>query len=192
MEELEREFPTYVLDEHFLTKLKDKKPDAKALDIEAMLTAELRIRLDQDEVFRPLSEKLQRLIDEKRAGTLAGIALIEELESLTEAVRTAVEETKRPIAQQLALRVKNRNVALSEGQAAEVAAAVLEEADRHCFPGWWNVSSIDPELSKTLLLLLAQRFSALGLLAGDTMEFIGQLVQVLKRKHYKPGSGDAE
>lgn len=192
MEELEREFPTYVLDEHFLTKLKDKKPDAKALDIEAMLTAELRIRLDQDEVFRPLSEKLQRLIDEKRAGTLAGIALIEELESLTEAVRTAVEETKRPIAQQLALRVKNRNAALSEGQAAEVAAAVLEEADRHCFPGWWNVSSIDPELSKTLLLLLAQRFSALGLLAGDTMEFIGQLVQVLKRKHYKPGSGDAE
>ncbi len=192
VEELEREFPTYVLDEHFLTKLKDKKPDAKALDIEAMLTAELRIRLDQDEVFRPLSEKLQRLIDEKRAGTLAGIALIEELESLTEAVRTAVEETKRPIAQQLALRVKNRNAALSEGQAAEVAAAVLEEADRHCFPGWWNVSSIDPELSKTLLLLLAQRFSALGLLAGDTMEFIGQLVQVLKRKHYKPGSGDAE
>jgi len=43
-EELEKEFPTYVLDEHFLTKLKDKKPDAKALDIEAMLTAELRIR----------------------------------------------------------------------------------------------------------------------------------------------------
>jgi len=69
--ELEAEFPTYVLDEHFLTKLKDKKPDAKALDIEAMLTAELRIRLDQDESFRPLSEKLQRLIDEKRAGTQA-------------------------------------------------------------------------------------------------------------------------
>jgi hypothetical protein len=35
---LETEFPTYVLDEHFLTKLKDKKPDAKALDIEAMLS----------------------------------------------------------------------------------------------------------------------------------------------------------
>ena len=91
VEELKKEFPTYVLDEHFLTKLKDKKPDAKALDIEAMLSAELRIRLDQDDVFRPLSEKLQRIIDEKRAGTLAGIALIEELESLTEAVRSAVE-----------------------------------------------------------------------------------------------------
>jgi type I restriction enzyme R subunit len=191
VEELEKEFPTYVLDEHFLTKLKDKKPDAKALDIEAMLTAELRIRLDQDETFRPLSEKLQRIIDEKRAGTLAGIALIEELESLTEAVRSAVEEAKRPIGQQLALKIKARNVALTEAQAAEVAAAILDEADKHCFPSWWNSTSVDPELSKALLLLVAGRFSALGLLAGDAMEFIGQLVQVLKRKHYKPGSKDA-
>ena len=102
-----------------------------------------------------------------------------------------MEEAKRPIGQQLALKVKARNVALTEAQAAEVAAAILEEADKHCFPGWWNSSSVDPELSKALLLLLAQRFSALGLLAGDAMEFIGQLVQVLKRKHYKPGSKDA-
>ena len=192
VEELEKEFPTYVLDEHFLTKLKDKKPDAKALDIEAMLTAELRIRLDQDEVFRPLSEKLQRIIDEKRAGTLAGIALIEELESLTEAVRAAIAESKRPIGQQLALKIKARNAALTEAQAAEVAAAILAEADTHCFPGWWNSSSVDPELSHALLLLIAQHFSALGLLAGDAMEFIGALVQVLKRKHYRPGSQDAE
>jgi type I restriction enzyme R subunit len=113
VEELEREFPTYVLDEHFLTKLKDKKPDAKALDIEAMLTAELRIHLEQDETFQPLSEKLQRIIDEKRAGTLAGIALIEELEAMTEAVRTALEESKRPIGLQLALKIKAHNAALS-------------------------------------------------------------------------------
>ena len=171
VEELEKDFPTYVLDEHFLTKLKDKKPDAKALDIEAMLTAELRIRLDQDESFQPLSERLQRLIDEKRAGTLSGIALIEALESLTEAVRTAVDEARRPIGQQLALKIKNRNAALTEPQAAEVAAAILDVADKHCFPGWWNSSSADPELSRGLLLLIAQRFSALGLLAGDAMEF---------------------
>jgi type I restriction enzyme R subunit len=188
VEGLEKEFPTYVLDEHFLTKLKDKKPDAKALDIEAMLTAELRIRLDQDEAFRPLSEKLQRIIDEKRAGTLAGIALIEELESLTEAVRATVEESKRPIGQQLALKIKARNAVLSEAQAAEVAAAILEEADKRCFAGWWSSTTIDPELSKALLLLIAVRFSAMGLLAGDAMEFIGTLVQMLKRKHYKPNT----
>ena len=176
------------MDENFLTKNKDKKPDAKALDIEAMLSAELRIRLDQDESFRPLSERLQRIIDDKRAGTLAGIAMIEELEALTEAVRAAVEESKRPIGQQLALMIKKRNAALTEIQAARVAAAILEEADKYCFPGWWNAGVVEPELSRALLLMIAQKFSAMGLLAGDAMEFIGQLVQVLKRKHYKPES----
>ena len=192
VEELEKDFPTYVLDENFLTKLKDKKPDAKALDIEAMLSAELRIRLDQDDTFRLLSEKLQRIIDEKRAGTLAGIALIAELEALTEAVRAAVEESKRPIGQMLAMKIKSRNEAITEVQAAGVAAAILSEADKLCFPGWWNSSSVDPELSKALLLLIAQDFSALGLLTGDAMAFISMLVQLLKRKHYKPGRAEAE
>jgi type I restriction enzyme R subunit len=189
---LETEFPTYVLDEHFLTKLKDKNPDAKALDIEAMLSAELRIRLDQDENFRSLSEKLQRLIDEKRAGTLAGIELIEELEKLTEAVRAAVDEANRPIAQQLALKVKARNAAITETLAAEIAATTLAEADKHCFPGWWNSSTADPELSRALLFMIATQFSSAGLLADDAMGFIGTLMQTLKRRHYKPqpdGSG---
>lgn len=189
---LETEFPTYVLDEHFLTKLKDKNPDAKALDIEAMLSAELRIRMDQDETFRSLSEKLQRLIDEKRAGSLAGIALIEELEKLTEAVRAAVDEANRPIAQQLALKIKTRNASIAETLAAEIAAATLAEADKHCFPGWWNSSTADPELSRGLLFMVATRFSVAGLLADDAMGFIGTLVQTLKRRRYKPkpdGSG---
>ena len=189
---LETEFPTYVLDEHFLSKLKDKNPDAKALDIEAMLSAELRIRMDQDENFRSLSEKLQRLIDEKRAGTLAGIVLIEELEKLTEAVRAAADEANRPIAQQLALKVKMRNAAISETLAAEIAAATLVVADKHCFPGWWNSSTADPELSRALLFMVATQFSSAGLLADDAMGFIGTLLQTLKRRHYKPqpdGSG---
>jgi len=191
VDELETEFPTYVLDEHFLTKLKDKKPDTKALDIEAMLSAELRIRLDQDDAFRPLSERLQRLIDEKRAGTLAGIALIEELEKLTDAVRAAVEEANRPIAQQLALKVKTRNAAITDVLAAEIAAATLADADKHCFQGWWDSSTVDPELSRGLLVMIATRFSSAGLLTDDAMGFIGSLVQVLKRCHYKPEASAA-
>ena len=191
VDEPEKDFPTYVLDEHLLPKLKDKKPDPKALDIEAVLTAELRIRLEQNEAFWTLSEKLQQIIDEKRAGTLTDIALIEELKSLNEAVLSAVEEAKSPIDQQLALKIKNRNIAMTEAQAAEVAAAILEEADKHYPPSRWNSSPVDPELSRALLLLLSQRFSALGLLASDPIEFIGHLVQVLNRKHYKPGSKDA-
>jgi hypothetical protein len=94
------------------------------------------------------------------------------------------------IGQQLALKIKNRNGSISEVEAVKVAAAILQEADKHCFPGWWNSSSVDPELSRSLLLLIAERFSTLGLLAGDAMEFIGQLVQVLRRAHYKPGRRD--
>lgn len=155
-----------------------------------MLSAELRIRLDLDESFRPLSEKLQRLIDEKRAGTLAGIALIEELEKLTDAVRNAVEEANRPIAQQLALKIKAHNASITEMLAVEISAATLAEADTHCFPGWWSSSAIDPDLSRGLLLMIVTRFSAAGLLAGDAMELIGILVQTLKVRHYKPSASD--
>lgn len=188
VEVLETEFPTYVLDEHFLTKLKDKKPDAKALDIEAMLSSELRIRLDEDESFRLLSERLQRLIDEKRAGTLAGVALIEELEKVTDAVRQAIDEVNRPIAQQLALKVRARNAAIADTVAVEVAAAMLEVADKHCFPNWWATSTADPDLTKDLLMMVATKFSAAGLLTADAMGFIGTLVQTLRRRRYQPRS----
>jgi type I restriction enzyme, R subunit len=150
----------------------------------------LRIRLDQDEAFRPLSETLQRLIDEKRAGTLAGIALIKELEQLTDAVRAAVEEADRPVAQQLAAQVKKRNAAIPDVLAAEIAAATIAEANLHCYPGWWNSSAADPELSRSVLLMLASRFSAAGLLTGDVMAFVNALVQTLKRRHYIPHDDD--
>lgn len=191
VEVLETEFPTYVLDEHFLTKLKDKKPDAKALDIEAMLSSELRIRLDQDESFRLLSERLQRLIDEKRAGTLAGVALIEELEKVTDAVRQAIGEVNRPIAQQLALKVKALNPAIADAVAVEVAAATLEVADKHCFPNWWATSTADPDLTKDLLMMVATKFSAAGLLTADAMGLIGTLVQTLRRRRYQPRAESA-
>src|SRR5205823_6490228 len=48
VDKIKDEFPTYVLDENYLTKLDDLDPDAKALDIEALLASELKIRIDQD------------------------------------------------------------------------------------------------------------------------------------------------
>ena len=62
-----------------------------------MLDAEIRIRLDEDEDVRPLSERLKRIIDQKRAGTLAGIALLKELEDLTNQVVDVVQEARRPV-----------------------------------------------------------------------------------------------
>jgi len=97
VKDLDRQFPSYTLDEHYLTKIKPLDPDAKALDIEGMLDAEIRIRLDEDEDVRPLSERLQRIIDQKRAGTLAGIALLKELEELTAQVVDVIQEAQRPV-----------------------------------------------------------------------------------------------
>jgi len=93
VDQIKQEFPTYTLDENYLTKLKDIDPDAKALDIEAMLAAELKIRLNEDPQAEPLSEKLKRIIDQKRNGALQGIALIAALERLAgEVVGTGERE----------------------------------------------------------------------------------------------------
>ena len=114
------------------------------------------------------------------------VALIEELEKVTDAVRQAIDEVNRPIAQQLALKVKARNPAIADTVAVDVAAATLEVADKHCFPNWWATSTADPDLTKDLLMMVATKFSAAGLLTADAMGFIGTLVQTLRRRRYQP------
>ena len=108
VQEIEDEFPTYKLDENYLTKIREMNPDAKALDIEAMLDAEIRIRLDEDEDIQPLSERLKRIIQQKRAGTLAGIALLHEFEDLTKQVVEIIQETQRPVVNSIAKEVASR------------------------------------------------------------------------------------
>jgi type I restriction enzyme R subunit len=189
VEEIRRDFPTYVLDENYLTKIKEKLPDAKALEIEATLTAELKIRLEQDEEFRPLSERLQRLIDQKRAGALAGIALIaliEELEKLTGEDVAAIEETKRPVAQTIALSVKERVGGVSDEKAVEIAAAILGKADELCFEGWEHRPDMETTLTREFTLLLADRYRDLGLI-GTGKDFVARCVRLLKRSRYRGG-----
>lgn len=69
-----------------------------------------------------------------------------------------------------------------------IAAATLAEADKYCFPGWWGTDVVDPELKRALLMMIATKFSAAGLLSDDAMGFIGSLVQILKKKRYKTGA----
>ncbi len=83
VEELKKNLPTYVLDADYLTKIDERPPDSKALNIEALLAAELQIRLGEDQEFQPLSERLKRVVQQKRNGTLASLALLKELEELT-------------------------------------------------------------------------------------------------------------
>jgi type I restriction enzyme R subunit len=63
---------------------------------------ELKIRIGEDEDFLPLSERLKAIVAAKRNGRPAGIALISELEKLTQQVVGLIEESKRPIRESIA------------------------------------------------------------------------------------------
>jgi type I restriction enzyme R subunit len=183
IDEIKREFPTYVLDENYLTKLKDIDPDAKALDIEAMLAAELKIRIDQDPEAEPLSEKLKRIINEKRNGALQGIALISALEKLANEVVDLVSESKKPVAQSIANAAREISPAISAGQATSVATAVVAEAEKVCFPNWHLKSDVKSELFLAITAVLVQQFKEANLHMPAT-GFVERSIRLLQKTRF--------
>jgi type I restriction enzyme R subunit len=181
--EIEDEFPTYKLDENYLTKIKDMNPDARALDIEAMLDAEIRIRLDEDEDIRPLSERLKRIIDQKRAGTLAGIALLKELEDLTKQVVDVIQEAQRPIVDSIAKEASQRVEGISEADALAVATAIVAKAAEKCYKNWFLQSHMDAELYREFTILLATQFQDLQL-HGPGKDFVDRCIRLLKKVRF--------
>jgi type I restriction enzyme R subunit len=184
VEELKRDLPTYVLDADYLTKIKDRPPDSKALNIEAMLAAELQIRADEDAEFQPLSERLKRIVQEKRSGTLAGLALLSELEQLAKEVVTLIQESKRPLAESLARAAQDRSPGLSAEQSEMIAAALMAKADELLFPGWTEQEHVDTELFREFTKLLAKRFAAAGLHARDK-DFVDRCIKLLRASGYR-------
>jgi type I restriction enzyme R subunit len=188
VQELETDFPSYVLDENYLTKIEPLEPDAKALDIEAMLDAEIRIRLDEDEDIRPLSERLECIIEQKRAGTLAGIALLRELEELTTQVVEVVQEAQRPVVESIAQEVSKRVEGISDSAAQSVAETVVARASELCFPNWFAQSYMDDELYREFTILLATRFRDLNL-HGKGNDFVDRCIRLLKKVRF---AGEAQ
>ena len=187
VKELDDQFPSYRLDENYLTKIKPLDPNAKALDIEAMLDAEIRIRLDEDEDVRPLSDRLKRIIDQKRAGTLAGIALLKELEELTNQVIDVVQEARRPVRNSIAKEVAKRVEGISEDMALQVADAIVKRAHELCFPNWFVQSHMDTELYREFTILLNRDFKELAL-HGTGKDFIDRAIRLLKKVRFEGGA----
>ena len=158
VDKIKKEFPTYVLDENYLTKLDDIDPDSKALDIEAMLAAELKIRVDEDPQAEALSEKLKRIIDTKRNEALQGVALISALEKLAGEVVDLINEGKKPVAESIAHAAREINPGLTDEQAAAIAAAVVAEAGKVCFPNWHLKSDMKSNLFLGITTVLVQQF----------------------------------
>jgi hypothetical protein len=95
-------------------------------------------RLDEDEDVRPLSERLKRIIEQKRAGTLASVALLRELEGLTQQVVEVVEESQRPVVDSIAKEAAKRVEGMSEESAMAVAKAILGKARELCYENWFD------------------------------------------------------
>jgi type I restriction enzyme R subunit len=183
VKEIEKNFPSYKLDENFLTKIQHENPDAKALEIEAMLDAELRIRLSEDEDMRPLSERLKRIIDQKRAGTLAGVALLRELEEVTKQAVEVIEESRRPVVNSIAKAVKEHLPDLENEKATEVAAAIVAKAKEKCFENWFLQSHMETELYREFTILLAKEFKELQL-HGKDQGFVERCIRLLKKARF--------
>ena len=158
VDQIKQEFPTYVLDENYLTKLDDIDPDSKALDIEAMLAAELKIRVDEDPQAEALSEKLKRIIDAKRNAALAGVALISALEGLAGEVVDLINEGKKPLGESIAHVAREMNPGITEEQAMAIATAVIVEAAKVCFPNWQLKSDVKADLFLGITTALVQQF----------------------------------
>lgn len=184
VEQIKRDMPTYVLDADFLTKIKDQPPDSKALDIEAMLASELQIRMGEDEEFQPLSERLKRIVQHKRNGTLAGLALLRELEELTKETVALIQESLRPLVESFSRAAQERSAALSQEDATKIATGLLKKADEVLFPGWPEQEHVDIELFREFTKVLAKEFPAVGLHARDK-DFVARCIKLLRKTNYK-------
>lgn len=194
VEEIQKDFPTYILDANYLTQIKDLEPDAKALEIETRLAAELTIRLEGDEDLRPLSQRLQEIICQKQDRTLKGIAQLEELElekinrinQLEDlAIQTIeiIEQQQRPIADSIVKLVKERLPNISHEQAIRVANAIVSKAEFLCFPGWFKQSHMDTEIYREFTRLLNANFKDFGL-HGQGKDFIDSCIKLLRKVRF--------
>ena len=86
--------------------------------------------------------------------------------------------------------VKERVDGIGDDKAAEVALAILEKADDHCFEGWELRQDMDAMLTREFTLLLADRYRELGLIGTDK-DFVSRCIRLLRRARYRGGQGAA-
>lgn len=184
VEQLKRDLPTYVLDADYLTKIKDVPPDSKALDIEAMLASELQLRAGEDVEYQPLSERLKRIVQQKRNGTLMGLVLLKELEELAKETVALIQESQRPLVESIAKAAKERSPSLSAEDAAKISVALLKKADEVLFPGWIEQEHVDVELFREFTKVLAKEFPTAGL-HGRDKDFVSRCISLMRKAGYR-------
>src|SRR5439155_12133361 len=128
-----------------------------------MLASELEIRLGEDQEYQPLSERLKRIVQRKRQGTLAGLALLKELEELTRETVALIQESQRPLVESFSKSAMERAPGVSQDDAGKISTALLRKADQLLFAGWPQQEHVDIELFREFTKLLAKQFPTAGL-----------------------------
>ena len=123
-------------------------------------------------------------MQQKRNGTLAGLALLKELEELTKETVALIQESKRPLTESIARAAQEWSKALSEEDAAKISTALLAKADDILFPGWTEEEHADVELFREFTKLLAKEFPAAGLHARDK-DFVTRCIKLLRKAEYR-------
>jgi hypothetical protein len=69
-----------------------------------------------------------------------------------------VNEGKRPVSESIARASREINPGITEEQAAAIAAAVVAEAGKVCFPNWHLKSDVRSDLFLGITTVLVQQF----------------------------------
>ena len=137
-----------------------------------------------------MSEKLKRIINDRRNGALQGVALISALEQLTNEVVKLVNEAKKPVADSIAEAARELNSALTEEQSAAIAAAVVAKANELCFPNWQLKSDVKQSLFLEITATLVQQFKDANLQMPAT-GFVERAIRLLEKTRFVGGGHGA-
>jgi hypothetical protein len=132
---------------------------------------------------------LKLVVQRKRNGTLAGLALLKELEELAKETAALIEESQRPIVESFMKAAQERAPTLSTEDAGKIAIALIAKADEILFPGWTEQEHVDTELFRALTTILAKQFAPAGL-HGTDKDFVDRCIKLLRRKNHRAQSND--
>ena len=94
-----------------------------------------------------------------------------------------VNESKKPVDQSIALAAREINPAVSEEQAALIAAAIIEEARKLCFPNWHLKSDVKNDLFLAITTVLVQQYRNADLHKPAT-GFVERAIRLLEKTRF--------
>ena len=155
-DEINQTAPIFVVDDNYLRKIDELPPDEEQREalIEKRLRAVLIVRLNNLPVYKTLMERLKEIIDRKDQETQDTIGLLTELTGkVNEAMKaeSAMGLTKGEMALRQLLEEK-----VPHAGAKDLAEAMKGVIEKHAFPGWQTLPTVQATIKRDIILELAR------------------------------------